>query len=531
MSHDRGGNPTDHQPEHLAESPAVAPQPGDAANSAAGIAQLPRAPHVAGSSDGTPVQRLSFRQRLHRALHPRLWKLPTLLVCIVVLLSAAGLVASAGAVNMTMRQVAVSNIDKDLLIAAHSWAGGQLLQPLPAEHRPPSNFYVYKETAAGAIVYNDSNISPDLSAITELQIPVTIPSVDAGQRWAKWRALAIQDDQSTTVVAMSLEPTRQLIVWLTLLETLIGLVVLVALALLAAFVVRRALRPLKELEDTATAIAAGDHERRVPTWPATTEVGQLSRALNVMLAKLDISLTQAEEKEAQMRRFVGDASHELRTPLTSLQGFAELYRSGAVSDPEYCLTRIEQEAQRMRALVEDLLALTRAEGQPLQLAPVDAALLIDDVAQSMRAAWPDRRITVTLPTDDPESLQVIADSDRLRQVVNNIVANALVHGGSQAQVTLAVEAVPESASRPAAVAIKISDDGIGMEQHDVDHIFERFYRADTSRCRSAVNTGNGLGLSIVRSLVLAHHGSIAVRSAVGEGSTFTVTIPCEFVAG
>ena len=278
--------------------------------------------------------------------------------------------------------------------------------------------------------------------------------------------------------------------------------------------VRRALRPLKEVEHTARDIAAGDLDRRVPQWPMSTEVGQLAAALNIMLTQLQDSLMTAQQKEEQMRRFVGDASHELRTPLTSVKGYTELYRSGATQDFGMVVDRIEGEAARMTLLVEDLLALTRAEGSRMEKQPVDMFELAVNVVSSVQAAHPGRSIGIHNDTTEPP--MVIGDASQLHRVLSNIVVNALKHGGPDAAVDVNIRKDGDT------IVVAISDDGVGMSPEVTSHIFERFYRADESRSRES--GGSGLGLAITKTLVEAHGGSISVDSVEGEGSTFRVAL-------
>ncbi len=256
-------------------------------------------------------------------------------------------------------------------------------------------------------------------------------------------------------------------------------------------------------------------DKRVPEWPQHTEVGQLASALNIMLAKLQASVEQAQGKEEQMRRFVGDASHELRTPLTSLRGYTELYRAGITDDVDMVLSKIDAESSRMSYLVEDLLALTRAEGTRLDIRPVDVLELSLSVASSARAAFTGRSINVANNTSGVPV--VYGDASRLHQIILNLITNGLRHGGEEAEITIGLE------KDTGDVLIKVIDPGRGMDPEVSSHIFERFYREDTSRTRDT--GGSGLGLAIVKSLVEQHGGSISVESELGVGSTFTVRLP------
>ncbi|GLZ59135.1 HAMP domain-containing sensor histidine kinase [Micromonospora sp. NBRC 107095] len=340
-------------------------------------------------------------------------------------------------------------------------------------------------------------------------------------------------------------------------DLLVGGAVLIMLASVGAAIVRTSLKPLVEIERTAAAIAGGDLTRRVPDpeegqeYP-TSELGRLSRALNAMLTQIEAAFTaraasetsarwaesaardaaaaaQASESRAirseeRMRQFVADASHELRTPLTTIRGFAELYRQGAARAPEQTaglLRRIEDEAARMGLLVEDLLLLARLDRErPLALTPVELPVLASDAVQAARAMAPDRRIELEI---EPESgpLVVSADDARLRQVIGNLVTNALTHTPPEAEIRVRLRAEPGGLA-----VVEVADTGPGLSSEQAERVFERFYRADAARTRRADgNTGTGLGLAIVAALVAAHHGSVEVTETPGGGATFRVRLP------
>ncbi|MEU1586312.1 HAMP domain-containing sensor histidine kinase [Micromonospora sp. NPDC005710] len=340
-------------------------------------------------------------------------------------------------------------------------------------------------------------------------------------------------------------------------DLLVGGAVLIMLASIGAAVVRTSLKPLVEIEQTAAAIAGGDLTRRVPDpeegqAEPTSELGRLSRALNAMLTQIEAAFTaraasetsarwaesaardaaaaaQASESRAirseeRMRRFVADASHELRTPLTTIRGFAELYRQGAAREPEQTaglLRRIEDEASRMGLLVEDLLLLARLDMErPLSLTPVELPVLASDAVQAARAIAPDRQIELEIaPKSGP--LVVSADDARLRQVIGNLVTNALTHTPPEAEIRVRLRAEPGGFA-----IVEVADTGPGLSPEQAERVFERFYRADAARTRRADgNTGTGLGLAIVAALVAAHHGSVEVVETPGGGATFRVRLP------
>ena len=333
----------------------------------------------------------------------------------------------------------------------------------------------------------------------------------------------------TVVIGSDISRDQAAIDRLVTIEVVVGLIVLVVLAAAGYGLVRNSLRPLTEVEHTARAIAAGDLSQRVPEGSERTEVGRLSAALNGMLARIESSFRAQQASEAQarasedrMRRFVADASHELRTPLTSIRGFAELYRQGAVRSPEdtrRLMQRIESEGARMGLLVEDLLQLARLDQQrPLTIVPVDLAEIAGDAVHDARAVQPRRPISLHLDESLTDVPVVLGDEARLRQVVGNLVTNALTHTPEAAKVTVTVA---EDAD-PDVLVIRVADEGPGMAPADAERVFERFYRADASRTREA--GGTGLGLAIVASLVAAHGGTVDLWTAPGEGAVFTVRL-------
>jgi two-component system OmpR family sensor kinase len=338
----------------------------------------------------------------------------------------------------------------------------------------------------------------------------------------RWRILIIKRDGTLLLVAESLSMVDSAVDELVAAELFVGAGVLVVLAAVGVAMVRASLQPLREIERTAAAIAAGDLTRRVPESPPETEMGHLAAALNAMLAQIEGAFRLREASEERMRQFIADASHELRTPLTTIRGFAELYRQGAARQPEETgalLRRIEDEAARMGLLVEDLLMLARLDQErPLALADMDLRVIASDAVAAARAVAPDRTIDLEIERDEP--IEVHGDESRLRQVVGNLVTNALTHTPPGTRVTLTVA---QDAVDPDRVVLQVADEGPGMDAADADRAFERFYRADASRTREA--GGTGLGLAIVSSLVAAHGGTVELSTAPGKGAAFTVRLP------
>jgi two-component system, OmpR family, sensor kinase len=292
------------------------------------------------------------------------------------------------------------------------------------------------------------------------------------------------------------------------------------------------------MEQTAEAIAAGDLTRRVPDRDPRTEVGRLAAALNSMLAQIEAAFraraaseTTARRSEERMRRFVADASHELRTPLTTIRGFAELYRQGASRKPgelDRLMRRIEDQAARMGLLVEDLLLLARLDQQrPLDRRPVDLLALAAEAVNDARAVAPDRRIELELDGAGDGAgggpLVVLGDEDRLRQVIANLMSNALTHTPAGSPIEL--RAGTRRGDGAGNAAIEVVDHGRGLTRQQAERVFERFYRADPARSHAA--GGTGLGLSIVAALVAAHGGTVEVSSVPGQGASFRVLLPLD----
>jgi two-component system OmpR family sensor kinase len=361
-------------------------------------------------------------------------------------------------------------------------------------------------------------------------------TVDATKGDSSWRAVAIPlaDGSRTLVPAASLDEVNDTVHRLSTINLLVGGAVIAGLAVAAYTMVRTALRPLTKIEQTAAAIAGGDLSRRVDDDDPNTEVGRLGLALNTMLEQIETAFLARQASEAtarrseeKMRRFVADASHELRTPLTSIRGFAELHRQGAVTDPaevSRLLNRVEDEAKRMGLLVNDLLLLARLDQQrPFERGPVDLRVLAIDAVEAARATAPDREISLDLPMDDEadEDLVVAGDEPRLRQVLSNLLDNALAYSPADSPITVLGGRTRRDGRDLAFVQVR--DRGPGLVPEQAERVFERFYRTD--RARSRAHGGTGLGLSIVAAITAAHGGSVELDTAPGEGATFRVLLP------
>ena len=366
----------------------------------------------------------------------------------------------------------------------------------------------------GAPEHSPPELDPD-DLPTAGTTSFTTGSVDGA---TTYRVLAQRFGDSVAITALPLDDVQDTISSLIRVEVVGALMILAALGLVSWWVVHLGIRPIKNMTATATRIAGGDLAVRVPETADGTEAAELAVALNQMLGHIEGALDERANSENRLRRFVADASHELRTPVTTIRGYAELYRLGGLTDREAlddAMRRTEQEATRMGRLVEDMLVLARLdEHRPLSNAPVDVAALVRDASNDARATWPERTITVS-GTDRPAV--VTGDEDRLRQVLANVVGNALVHTDAHVAVELAVAVVDDD------VVVEVADDGAGMSPDVASRVTERFYRADPARSRH--RGGSGLGLAIVDAAVAAHGGAVAIETAVGEGTTVRLTLP------
>ena len=368
---------------------------------------------------------------------------------------------------------------------------------------------------------------------------------------------AQQQQTLTFVVAVDLGDINAMTHRLILFDLAVGGAILVVLAAVGAAVVQANLRPLNDIELTASQIAKGHLNHRIPERDPRTEIGSLGHSLNAMLSQIETAFHAQEESEQaahrsedRMRRFIADASHELRTPLTTIRGFAEYYRQrGGVrrdqdqlsgtspadsaapdgtagdgltpQDLDRIMRRLEAEASRMGLLVEDLLTLARLDQQrPLNLAPVDLLALAGDAVQDARMVAPGRPIDLSVAPG--AAFLVDGDEPRLRQVIGNLVNNALTHTPPDTPVRVKIASGNLDNGAPA-VVLDVEDDGPGMERDQAQRVFERFYRADQARNRAS--GGTGLGLAIVSGLVAAHGGTVSVRTAPGEGADFQVRLP------
>jgi two-component system OmpR family sensor kinase len=330
----------------------------------------------------------------------------------------------------------------------------------------------------------------------------------------RFRVAVVRSDtfDTTSVIALPLDEVDAAVNRLTWALTAGIAAIAGVLALAAWWIQRLGLRPVARLTAAADAVTRGARGHRVTGADPRTEAGRLANAFNVMLDQRDAT-------EAHLRQFVADASHELRTPLTSIRGYLDLYRDGGFrgdGELDDVVRRMSQEANRMNDLVEDLLLLAKLDQRrPLRRERVDLGPLLRDIATDAQALQPDRPVIVDVPED--QAIDTIGDALRLQQVLAALVANALEHTDTDVQLHLTAETTGDTTT------LTVADAGPGLDANGAARVFDRFYRGDHSRARRT--GGSGLGLAIAKSIVEAHHGTIALDTAPGQGCRFTITLP------
>lgn len=491
------------------------------------------------------------------------------LVTITTLLITVGLVAVSTASTYLLRTHLLSQVDEQLQSTAQAIGSQALAQMRDGSATSmPSTYYLQVQYLSGeqdALVSAGTASTYGTPVVGELRLEevkqaednLILRTVGSDIPGRQWRVIilgvtdGVSGSQETPrylgVVAIGLpladidetvERTRLVVAFTSLCVVLLG-------GLAAMFLVRRALRPLREIESVAGRIADGDLSARVPTSePPSTEVGSLQSSLNKMLARNEHAFDVQTIAQERMTRFVSDASHELRTPLSAIRGYGELYRMGGVpaERTQEVMGRIESEASRMGRLVDDLLQLARMDqGRPMDMAPVDLREVAAAALTDMSVLAPDRECEL-IGLDGPETqpLVVVGDRDRLSQVLTNLLGNIVRYTPENSPVEIALGARPlraddvdggvqgvEAASlladpRPRAV-VEVRDHGPGVTETDAKRVFERFYRADTSRNRET--GGSGLGLAIVATIVGAHGGTVRMLTTPGGGATVRMTFP------
>lgn len=481
--------------------------------------------------------------------------LRTRLVIICLLLVVAALLASNALLITLLQRQLVDQLDERLRTAAAAAAQRPDLSKDPDATAPQArdaverqlngDVYVVLLNADGSV---SQSLSPAVGDAPELpRLDTAAVAARGGDPFqapggGDWRVIAQpvrslpRQDGDTSfstgsiVVAGSLEGVSGTIRGLGLRMLLIDSLVLALLGVIGWFAVRAGLRPLRRIETTAAAIAGGDLSRRVPDLASTrTELGRLAAALNGMLDRIEAGDAARAATNDRMRTFIADASHELRTPLFGIKGFTELYRMGGMperADVDTAMNRIERESARLVHMVEDLLLLARLDEDPtartqlpLNLTPMDLRTLAADALHDLRALASDRAVTLTGPGGGPPgAAPVLGDEARLRQVMSNLIGNAIAHTPAGSPVRIGV------GTHNTLAILELSDQGPGMTAEQAARIFDRFYRADTARARTQTG-GAGLGLSIAHSLVAAHHGRVEVHTSPGQGATFRILLP------
>ncbi|SFE82462.1 two-component system, OmpR family, sensor kinase [Actinacidiphila alni] len=341
----------------------------------------------------------------------------------------------------------------------------------------------------------------------------------------EYRVVALRLSDGTIVVkGIRLSGVKHAIGNLLIVESVVGVVLLALLATGSLTAARRRLSPLEDMVATASAIAEGDLGRRIGTARhGSSEVEQLSSALNAMLQQIETAVTESERATTQLRRFLADASHELRTPLASVRGYLQLYEKDMLdpAEKDRALSRVSSETLRMSRLVDELLALARLDDRPpLPHCAVDLPRLVRDAAADLAAQQPERPLTLMIPeraADGGPLPEALGDEAALRQVVGNLLSNVRVHTPPRSPVSI------EVAERGGRLLLRITDSGPGLGEEDAARVFDRFFRADPERSRDT--GGAGLGMSIVQAVVRAHRGTVALDTAPGRGLTVCVTLP------
>ncbi|ROS25809.1 cell wall metabolism sensor histidine kinase WalK [Cellulomonas sp. PhB150] len=461
------------------------------------------------------------------------------LISITTVLLAVGLLVAGAVATTLLQRSLIDQIDSKLQTEGVASAKSTF-NPFGAgsdESHVPTDYYLQLTDLDGVPAHyvresvSDTWGTPKVPAYTVDEAlarhgePFTVDSDQAGSSWRVVVYPVTQGQQlvGTIAVGLPLGGVQETVRTMLLVLVFSGIAIVAAGALAGRWAVRRSLRPLREIEATAEAIADGDLTQRVPAAPASTEVGRLGAALNTMLAQIEQAFDARTTSEARMRRFVADASHELRTPLASIRGYGELYRMGALTEREQVddtMRRIEDSATRMGGLVEDLLSLARLdEGRPLQSTPVDLTVLAADALSDLHALDPSRtpRLVPLVEGASTGPCVVVGDEPRLRQVLSNLVGNAARHTPPGTAVEIAVGTDGEHG------VLEVRDHGPGIDPEHAARVFERFYRVDASRGRSS--GGSGLGMAIVAAIVAAHEGSVALFETPGGGTTVRVALP------
>ncbi|GAA5225514.1 HAMP domain-containing sensor histidine kinase [Paeniglutamicibacter antarcticus] len=480
----------------------------------------------------------------------RFWRqvsLRTKLVALMSSLMILGIVVTAVGSAQSLRLMLTAQLDTDLKTNTatvtssmlNDYAGITTINP---KSNGVARFYGDLRDESGTILYkmprkpsadqkpqDAPEVDPD--ALERLRedpaATLSVPGTNIGSSGWRVRIVDLPRTDYDLIYALPMTSVNDTVTKATMLVMSTGMLATLLMSMIAYGITTRALLPLIRVERTAAAIAAGDLSRRVEDYPPETEVGRLSRSLNAMLAHIEHAFRGRAASEHKMRRFIQDASHELRTPLVTIQGYSEFYRQGGLNDPEMLRTamgRIEAESKRMGQLVEDLLTLARLDEQrPLERKPIDLLMLAGDTVEDARVNAADRKVRlVGLDGGSPQPAPTSGDEARLRQIVANLMTNALRYTPEGTDIEIAVGVKPVIDGWSDAV-LEIRDHGPGISEDDAGRVFERFYRADSSRQRQT--GGTGLGLAIVAAIAAQHDGSIRLSETAGGGATMSIHLP------
>ncbi len=465
----------------------------------------------------------------------RFGSLRTRLVAITTVLAAVGLIIAGVATYAALRSFLLDRVDRTLEASSIGVAGaltrggpgrgpggfaalgqaGQLTPGLYVEVRDPQGAKLFGQTLAPP---GEQARTPQLPTSIDASggpVQQTVDAVGGGSGF-RVRTQELPFNLGVLILAAPLEETDATLDRLRMIEMLVAIAVLLSIAGVGFIAISRGLRPLVRIEEDAAAIGAGDLSRRVEPDDERTEVGRLGHALNAMLGQIEGAFAERAASEERLRQFVSDASHELRTPVAAVRAYAELFDRGARDRPEdleRAMGGIQRETVRIGLLVDDLLLLARLDaGRPLEQDEVDLGDIARDAVDAARVLEPDRPLTL----DTTGRVPVTGDAQRLRQVVDNLLANVRSHtpAGTPARVGVELE--------NGHAVLRVSDHGPGLDQASAERVFERFYRVDASRARTG--GGSGLGLAIVQAIVEAHGGVVAVSGEEGAGATFSVTL-------
>ena len=393
-----------------------------------------------------------------------------------------------------------------------------------SEFRTPGIYFQILDTQA-RIAARSANLSgeimplnPDLIGAAiggEATLTTTSPGRPAEPLRVLTKPLIVNGTVRGVIqVGESLYAVRLTMRWMLLLLTVGILTTLLVVAALIWFLTRRALHPLDAIANTAEYIGSSqDLSQRLQIRAPNDEVGRLARAFNAMIGRLDASF-------ATQKQFIADSSHELRTPLTVIRGNLDLIkRDPGVDNRTECLTAIEQESLRMSKIVDNLMLLAQLDAAQMpQARPVALDEVVMQVYNQTRVLATDRRVIL----GHIDAVHVQANHDRLVEMLLNLVENAIKYTPAGGAVTIECHA-PAQARAGSMATLSVCDTGIGIASDDLTHIFDRFYRVDKARSRA--QGGTGLGLAIVRSIAEMYNGKVAVESVLGQGSTFTVSLP------